>query len=84
MRKGERPDELVGHVTLPPTLADSPYLQELYGTVAWSVRAIYAEYAGWFDGNPAKLFPLPEQDRATRVIELAGVGNRYWPGHVAR
>lgn len=65
-------DELVGHVTLPPTLADSPYLQEFYGTVAWSVRAIYAEYAGWFDGNPAKLFPLPEQDRAVRVIELAG------------
>jgi len=42
------------------------------GTVAWSVRAIYAEYAGWFDGNPAKLFPLPERDRAARVIDLAG------------
>jgi uncharacterized sulfatase len=53
-------------------LADSPYLQEFYGTVAWSVRAVYADYAGWFDGNPTKLFPLPEKDRATRVIELAG------------
>jgi alkyl sulfatase BDS1-like metallo-beta-lactamase superfamily hydrolase len=72
MRKGERPDELVQHVALPAALADSPYLQEFYGTVAWSVRAIYADYAGWFDGNPAKLFPLPEKDRAVRVIELAG------------
>jgi alkyl sulfatase BDS1-like metallo-beta-lactamase superfamily hydrolase len=72
MKKGERPDELVQHVTLPPALADSPYLQEFYGTVAWSVRAIYADYAGWFDGNPTKLFPLPERDRAARVIELAG------------
>ena len=72
MRKGERPDELVQHVRLPPALADSPYLQEFYGTVAWSVRAIYAEYAGWFDGNPAKLFALGERDRAARVIELAG------------
>jgi alkyl sulfatase BDS1-like metallo-beta-lactamase superfamily hydrolase len=72
MRKGERPDDLVQHVTLPPALADSPYLQEFYGTVAWSVRAIYAEYAGWFDGNPTKLFPLPEKDRATRIIDLAG------------
>ena len=72
MKKGERPDELVQHVALPPTLVDSPYLQEFYGTVAWSVRAIYADYAGWFDGNPAKLFPLPKRDRAARVIELAG------------
>ena len=72
MKKGERPDELVQHVTLPPALAASPYLQEFYGTVAWSVRAIYADYAGWFDGNPTKLFPLPEKDRAARVIELAG------------
>jgi alkyl sulfatase BDS1-like metallo-beta-lactamase superfamily hydrolase len=72
MKKGERPDELVRHVALPPALADSPYLQEFYGTVAWSVRAVYADYAGWFDGNPTKLFPLPEQDRAARVIELAG------------
>ena len=72
MKKGERPDELVQHLTLPPALAASPYLQEFYGTVAWSVRAIYADYAGWFDGNPTKLFPLPEKDRAARVTELAG------------
>ncbi len=72
MKKGERPDELVQHVTLPPMLADTPYLQEFYGTVAWSVRPIYADYTGWFDGNPTKLFPLPEGDRAARVIELAG------------
>jgi alkyl sulfatase BDS1-like metallo-beta-lactamase superfamily hydrolase len=72
MKKGERPDELVQHVVLPPALADSPYLQEFYGTVAWSVRAVYADYAGWFDGNPTRLFPLAEKDRATRVVELAG------------
>ena len=72
MKKGERPDELVQHVKLPPSLADSPYLQEFYGTVAWSVRAIYADYAGWFDGNPAGLFPLPDRERAARIVELAG------------
>src|SRR5437868_14324743 len=25
-----------------------------------------------FDGNPTKLFPLSEKDRAARIIELAG------------
>ena len=72
MKKGERPDELVAHVKLPPHLAESPYLQEYYGTVEWSVRAIYSEHLGWFDGNPTHLFPLPEKDRALNVIALAG------------
>ena len=60
------------HVKLPSALASSPYLQEFYGTVEWSVRAIYADYAGWFDGNPTKLFPLPETDRAVKIVALAG------------
>jgi len=72
IRKGERPDELVQHVTLPPPLAESPYLQEYYGSVAWSVRAIYADSVGWFDGNATTLFPLPEKDRAARIIGMSG------------
>src|SRR5258706_3482055 len=79
MKRGERPDELVQHVRLPPALAASPYLQEFYGTVAWSVRAIYADHAGGFDGNPTKLSPLPEKDRAARGIELAGGRERVLP-----
>jgi uncharacterized sulfatase len=72
MKKGERPDELVAHVKLPPHLAESPYLQEYYGTVEWAVRAIYSDHLGWFDGNPTRLFPLPEKDRAQRIVALAG------------
>lgn len=72
MRKGERPDELVQRVKLPPHLIDNPYLQEFYGTVAWSVRAIYTDYLGWFDGNAANLFPLPEKERAAKIVALGG------------
>lgn len=72
MRKGERPDELVAHVKLPAQLATSPYLQEFYGTVEWSVREIYSDRLGWFDGNATRLFPLPEKDRGERVVALAG------------
>jgi alkyl sulfatase BDS1-like metallo-beta-lactamase superfamily hydrolase len=72
MKRGERPDELVAHVKLPPPLADSPYLQQYYGTVEWSVRAIYSDRLGWFDGNATHLFPLPEADRARRIVALAG------------
>ena len=72
IRKGERPDELVAHVQLPPALAANPFLQEFYGGVEWTVRGIYADQVGWFDGNAAKLFPMPEKERATRLVALIG------------
>jgi len=72
MKLGERPDELVQHVKLPPDLAANPYLQEFYGGVEWTVRGIYADRVGWFDGNAATLFPLPEKDRAAKLVALIG------------
>src|SRR3989442_9124028 len=72
MRQGERPDELVQHVKLPPHLAENPYLQEFYGDVEWTVRAIYADRVSWFDGNATNLFPLPERDRAAKLVRLIG------------
>jgi alkyl sulfatase BDS1-like metallo-beta-lactamase superfamily hydrolase len=72
IRNGQRPDELVQRVKLPSHLAQNPYLQEFYGSVAWSVRAIYSDYVGWFDGNPTNMFPLPQQDRAARLVRLMG------------
>jgi alkyl sulfatase BDS1-like metallo-beta-lactamase superfamily hydrolase len=72
MKQGERPDELVQHVKLPPPLAENPYLQEFYGGVEWSVRGIYADRVGWFDGNATNLFPVPEKDRAAKLVDLIG------------
>jgi alkyl sulfatase BDS1-like metallo-beta-lactamase superfamily hydrolase len=72
MKQGERPDELVQHVRLPPDLAENPYLQEFYGGVEWTVRGIYADRAGWFDGNATNLFPLREKDRTAKLVALIG------------
>jgi len=72
MKQGERPDELVQHVKLPPDLAENPYLQEFYGGVEWTVRGIYADRIGWFDGNAANLFPLPKKERAAKLVGLLG------------
>ena len=76
MRQGERPDELVQHVKLPPALAENPYLQEYYGGVEWTVRGIYADRVGWFDGNATNLFPLPEKDHAAKLVTLIGGADR--------
>jgi alkyl sulfatase BDS1-like metallo-beta-lactamase superfamily hydrolase len=62
----------VQQVELPPELAANPYLQEFYGSVEWTVRGIYADRVGWFDGNATNLFPLPEKDRATKLVALIG------------
>ncbi|SPA03090.1 Alkyl sulfatase beta-lactamase family hydrolase protein [Cupriavidus taiwanensis] len=72
IKEGFGPDDLVQRVKLPPSLASSPYLQEFYGGVEWTVRGIFAEKVGWFDGNATRLFPLTEKERATRLMALAG------------
>ncbi|HEY7293181.1 MAG TPA: alkyl/aryl-sulfatase [Vicinamibacterales bacterium] len=72
MKRGERPDELVQHVKLPSALSQNPYLQEFYGGVEWTVRGIYADRVGWFDGNATGLYPLPTNDRAARLVALIG------------
>lgn len=72
MKQGERPDELVRHVKLPSPLAENPYLQEYYGGVEWTVRGIYADRLGWFDGNATNLFPVPDKDRAAKLVALIG------------
>jgi len=72
MNDGLNADELAAQVKLPAELADLPYLQPYYGTVEWSVRAIYVGNLGWFDGNATNLFPLPPPEKARRMAELAG------------
>lgn len=72
IRKGKTPDELVQEVTLLPDLSQSPYLPDYYGSVAWTVRGIYADCVGWFDRNATNIFPLPPADRATKLLDLVG------------
>jgi alkyl sulfatase BDS1-like metallo-beta-lactamase superfamily hydrolase len=72
MNKGLTPMEIVEKVKLPPHLARQPYLHEYYGTVSWSVRAIFDGYLGWFGGNATDLHPLPLKERARRFADLAG------------
>ncbi len=72
MNKGLTPEQIVERVKLPAHLARQPYLHEYYGTVRWSVRAVFDGYLGWFGGNATDLFPLPLSERARRFAELAG------------
>jgi alkyl sulfatase BDS1-like metallo-beta-lactamase superfamily hydrolase len=70
--QGHAPHELVRLIRLPQHLRTHPYLAEVYGTVAGSVRGIYAGYLGWFDGNASNLDPLPPSELASRLLPKLG------------
>jgi len=72
MNKGLTPDELAEQVVLPDHLAESPYLQEFYGRVDWSVKSIFTGYLGWFNGVSSTLLPLPVVEKAQKISALAG------------
>ncbi len=59
-------------VKLPDHLKDLPYLQEFYGTVAWTVKGIYCGYLGWFGGDAAELDPVTEAEWSTELFGLIG------------
>jgi alkyl sulfatase BDS1-like metallo-beta-lactamase superfamily hydrolase len=69
---GGTPQEIAEELDLPPALrpvfADRGY----YGTVRHNAKAVYQNYFGWYDGNPAHLDPLPPTDAATRYVDAMG------------
>lgn len=72
MNEGKDMDTLATEISLPGQYANLPYLGEYYGTVDWTVRAIFTAYAGWFDGNPTNLHPLPPKKHGEKSIALMG------------
>ena len=71
INKGLLPDEIVQKVKLPPHLANSPYLQEFYGSISSYVRSVFSGYIGWFSGNITELHPLDNSVKAQKIRELA-------------
>ena len=55
INRGYKLDQLADAVVLPPQFAQDPWLMEFYGTVAHSVRNIYAGLIGWFQGDATEL-----------------------------
>lgn len=72
INQGMTPDELVEYIKLPEHLASSPYLQEFYGKVSWSLRALFVGNLGWFSGDSADLQPLSRNEQDRLMADLAG------------
>ena len=71
-KKFMTPDELVVYAALPPRLAELDYLADYYGSVEGTVRDIYAQDLGWFDGDVLSLHRETPIKEAERMASLAG------------
>ncbi len=52
--------EIAEMMELPPDLDQAWHARGYYGSVNHNVKAIYQRYLGWYDANPAHLWP-PER-----------------------
>ncbi|MCY3636837.1 MAG: MBL fold metallo-hydrolase [bacterium] len=72
MNAGARLDDIIHQVRVPDDLMAKPYLRAAYDEPEFVVRNIWRLYGGWYDGNPARLKPAPDQAIAAEVARLAG------------
>ena len=76
LNKGLLPTEIAEVLELPPGLEREWHCRGYYGSLSHNVKAVYQRYLGWFDGNPAHLWPHPPQAAGERYVELAGGAER--------
>ncbi|ERK70273.1 alkyl/aryl-sulfatase [Leifsonia aquatica] len=72
LNKGFTGPEIAEMFQLPPALEKAWNAHGYYGSVSHNVKAVYQRYMGWFDGNPARLWPHPPTELAARYVEALG------------
>jgi alkyl sulfatase BDS1-like metallo-beta-lactamase superfamily hydrolase len=70
MNAGKDLYTLQQEITLPPECE----VGQGYGTVRWSIRAIWESYAGWFKHeSTTELYSVPQKNIHADLVELAGI-----------
>jgi alkyl sulfatase BDS1-like metallo-beta-lactamase superfamily hydrolase len=72
LNQGHTGAEIAELIELPPALNNAWSTHGYYGSVSHNVKAIYQRYMGWFDGNPARLWPHPPAELVTRYVDALG------------
>jgi alkyl sulfatase BDS1-like metallo-beta-lactamase superfamily hydrolase len=72
MNQGYLGAEIAEVVELSPELNRSWHTHGYYGSISHGVKAIVQRYLGWYDGNPAHLWPHPPEEAAVRYVEALG------------
>jgi alkyl sulfatase BDS1-like metallo-beta-lactamase superfamily hydrolase len=72
LNQGHTGTEIAEMLQMPPALDKAWHTHGYYGSVSHNVKAVYQRYMGWFDGNPARLWPHPPEALAGRYVEAIG------------
>jgi alkyl sulfatase BDS1-like metallo-beta-lactamase superfamily hydrolase len=64
--------EVAEMLKLPGSLDREWYNRDYYGSVNHNAKAVYQRYLGWYDSNPANLYPLPPEESAKKYVEFMG------------
>ncbi len=64
--------EIAENFMMPPALERAWHTHGYYGSVNHNVKAVYQRYMGWFDGNPARLWPHPPEEAGPRYVAAMG------------
>ena len=76
MNRGETMAEIAEGLSLPADLGQEWSTHGYYGTYSHNAKAIYQFYLGWYDAVPANLNAHPPVERAQRMIDAMGGGER--------
>ncbi len=72
LNQGQTGIEIAETFAMPPALERAWHAHGYYGSVSHNVKAVYQRYMGWFDGNPARLWPHPPEAIGPRYIAAMG------------
>lgn len=72
LNRGDTGAEIAEEFRLPPALEHTWHTRGYYGSVSHNVKAVYQRYMGWFDGNPARLWPHPPEELSPRYVTAIG------------
>ncbi|MFZ0835201.1 MAG: alkyl sulfatase dimerization domain-containing protein, partial [Mycobacterium sp.] len=72
LNQGYTGAEIAEQFQMPPALEKAWHTHGYYGSVSHNVKAVYQRYMGWFDGNPARLWPHPPEALAKRYVDAIG------------
>ncbi|WP_170874530.1 alkyl sulfatase dimerization domain-containing protein [Mycobacterium sp. IS-1264] len=72
LNRGYTGVEIAEMFQMPPALERAWHTHGYYGSVSHNVKAVYQRYMGWFDGNPARLWPHPPEALGARYVDAMG------------
>ena len=71
---GYKPVEIGEYLrkSVPASLANEWFTQGYYGSIQRNAKAVYQQYIGWYDGNPANMDALSDIDYGRKFVAYGG------------